>query len=320
MPCGHMCPQACHPDDRGHLAVMCSEPCMRLRPILECPEQHPCPKICGQPCGLCLVTLRHKTLDCGHVAASIPCHHFYLKTFKCPKLVQVLPPCGHAGLVPCHVAKIMETRPEEYKCDAMVSARAPCGHTTNVHCWETAQLGADHCRSPCGEDLPCGHQCGKKCGHDDGPHACTVECGRSLHCFHVCRAKCHGDDCPPCAEPCLLTCRHANNCPKKCSEDCAPCMQPCTAQCEHLEACPVPCGAPCLRLPCNERCTKLMACGHPCVSLCGEVCPGVEACRACSDNHPERLDQVVDVIMGTTLREHDPAVSPLLQLTCKHVW
>ena len=29
--CGHSCPRMCHPDDRGHSAARCMQPCPRVR-------------------------------------------------------------------------------------------------------------------------------------------------------------------------------------------------------------------------------------------------------------------------------------------------
>ncbi|CAI5945983.1 unnamed protein product, partial [Closterium sp. NIES-64] len=73
MPCGHTCPRRCHGDDRAHAKTSCPKECNRIRPLDQCPYQHPCPKQCGEDCGECKAVVKSITLPCGHKAVNVPC-------------------------------------------------------------------------------------------------------------------------------------------------------------------------------------------------------------------------------------------------------
>ncbi len=77
-------------------------------------------------------------------------------------------------------------------------------------------VGDGGCTAPCGEALPCGHVCPRRCHADDLAHvhvSCTKPCQR-LHvpCGHTCAKSC-GEACGRCerpiAEPYVLPCGHA---------------------------------------------------------------------------------------------------------------
>lgn len=231
MNCGHVCSRKCHPDDRNHTKFPCPRPCMRIRPISDCPSQHPCPLLCHQDCGKCMTDVR-VTLDTT---------------------------CNHTLTVKCH----QSLKKEEIKCSAHVKAVAPiCGHENSVTCHQKKSVEQDQklCRQKCGALLACTHQCAGICGKcaEKNTHVkCTISCTKILPCGHTCGKPCHGKDtdCPPCTQNCTQKCAHAQ-CSKKCQEVCVPCLEKCTWRCEHVGECQVPCGAPCSRLPCDKRCTK----------------------------------------------------------------
>lgn len=66
-----------------------------------------------------------------------------------------------------------------------------------------------------------------------------------------------------------------------------------------------------------------MQCGHQCPGLCGEACLGVEHCTQCALSSGQadtpQMNQVVDMVMQSTLAEHSPDESPLIRLQCGHV-
>jgi hypothetical protein len=297
LPCGHTCARRCHPDDRAHAATACRKPCMRGRAC-----GHPCDAECSAPCPPC-PTHVDATLPCGHVA-SIACWQ-----------------SGNLGEVRCIVP--------------VQRAGGACGHTLTLPCHRAGELEGhpERCSALCALPLPgCGHACEGRCGGCRGPLVlpqppalqhppCAKPCGDNLMCGHACKAACHkagGTPCAPCAAPCAVKCEHSA-CSKPCAEACAPCAEPCGWACEHGGACAMPCGAPCDRLPCDARCERTLPCGHRCPSLCGEPCPPPErCCRLCAS--PARATDTVDLIMFTSLAEHDPDESPLLALSCGHVF
>jgi hypothetical protein len=80
-------------------------------------------------------------------------------------------------------------------------------------------------------------------------------------------------------------------------------------------------------VPCDVRCTRSLACGHQCPSLCGEKCPSSEYCVDCAaagaPSTAKTRDQVVDMVMHSTLAEvdfSDPETTPILVLGCGHAF
>ena len=331
--CGHQCPRRCHPDDPNHVAAHCPRPCERLRDPSECPSGHPCPLLCGDRCGPCLVPVPSVELPCGHKAVGVPCSR--------------------------------SLRPEDLagECEAQTELAAhPCGHRITVECCRRAAIAADPSRCPakCGASLRCGHACLSMCGScltsrragmrrslntrraadeandaasaeaaELGHNPCRSLCGRPLGCGHLCESKCHAvslvvggsAECNPCARACVVECEHTR-CPLPCAKPCSPCIEPCAwSACPHgYGGCGAPCGAPCDALPCDEVCGRPLKCGHPCPAPCGERCPDpAVVCRHCAP--AEKLDAVVDLQCMTTLREHNATMDgPLVELPCGHVY
>ncbi|TLD10377.1 hypothetical protein PgNI_06085 [Pyricularia grisea] len=290
--CGHRCMAKCHSESM-HKVWNCPQPCARIRQTCT----HPCRNLCGQNCGPCLEPLDGIQLPCGHMMNKVPCYKTQdVQTLKCKTIVEKTVP--------------------------------GCNHKVRVKCSTNVESGAFHCPVPCEELLACGHGCTGDCGScttngdqnggaPNKKHAvCSAICQRpSSTCSHQCKRKCHGgDDCGPCRNKCEVRCPHSA-CGRKCSEPCTPCIEPCIWHCEHQGACPMPCAAPCERLPCNERCTKTLKCGHRCSSVCGEDCRE-GCCHQCRDKE----DSVVDYIEFKTYAEIDVNETPVVVLSCGHIF
>lgn len=232
--CGHACISKCH-SDVLHAAVKCLEPCPRS--LKGC--NHPCPKVCGDSCSECKVTIHDpdRVLPCGHMEPKLPCWQ--------------------------------SQDPSKVVCRRSVVKTVPaCGHEVQVECCSDVTAEKYKCMAPCGAVLPCGHTCKEDCNtyRANGDHGrCSQECGRNYTtCQHACTKQCHGDaPCLPCDKPCQVACSHSR-CPKKCNEPCAPCAEEhCASSCPHSQ-CTVPCAVPCNHLPCSKRCQETLACNHQC--------------------------------------------------------
>ncbi|KAF8943029.1 hypothetical protein BGZ47_005904, partial [Haplosporangium gracile] len=301
MPCGHVCPLACHPDDEAHVLVKCFEPCPRLQPGC----RHACPKHCGDKCGLCMEVVSPMALPCGHILEEPRCWQKRdpSKVTCVVKVLRKLPHCEHE--------QVMECRKDlsQAKCNVKCGKDLECGHACLRFCHECQELSSPEAKK-IGAPLPAKEI--ERTTHGK----CMVECGRSQFCGHGCKSWCHGkEDCPPCKQDCAVMCTHSK-CHRKCDVPCAACSERCIWECPHQGQCNMPCGAPCDRLPCSMRCDKNLPCGHQCPSLCGEVCPGVKYCVECKD--PEAMNMLVDLIMQQTLGEVDVNEDPLLVPSCGH--
>ena len=317
----------------------CRQPCVKQ--LSSC--GHRCQALCSQPCPPCSFQLVNKDLPCGHTLSSVKCSVWYSSArddIVCHSQVAVIFPfCQHEGLLPCLDARQLQ------------QFTGTVGTVQPVRALLTTD--EDHpawrCRKQCGgirED--CGHLCRAECGsclrhtllaqpsasaslpftavvHS---RSCNHICGRAMVCGHECSGICHKEgECPPCARPCARQCSHSK-CSRRCHEPCSACAQPCQWQhtCGVEEGgCPMPCGAACTRQPCDRRCAKLLSCGHRCVSVCGEQCPGAAFCKECAVAggtlaRSNAMQQMVDLVMQTTLAEHDIDDSPLIVLPCQHAF
>ncbi|CAO3565268.1 unnamed protein product [Mortierella alpina] len=126
MPCGHVCPLSCHPDDEKHQLVKCFQPCPRLHPLC----QHACPKHCGDACGNCLEIVAPIILPCGHVYEEPKCHQKQ-----------------NPSKIVCRV---------KVKKDLLL-----CDHKIEMECYEDATRV--QCKIVCGAALDCGHTCLRAC-------------------------------------------------------------------------------------------------------------------------------------------------------------
>ncbi|KAF8978876.1 hypothetical protein BGZ46_006063 [Entomortierella lignicola] len=299
MPCGHVCPLSCHPDDMEHRRTKCNQPCPRLRNDCD----HVCPKRCGEICGNCMQPVAPFVLPCGHI-------------YKNPR---------------CWESK----DPSKIVCRVKISQKlASCEHEHTFECH--VDISTITCNKQCGRILDCGHNCTRSCStcqkasislsQDDAPAkevprtvhgSCMTKCGRIHFCGHACDSVCHeGKRCPPCDRSCEAVCSHSR-CTLNCEVACAACCEQCTWECPHQGSCNMPCGAPCDRLPCDKRCEKILYCGHQCPSVCGEPCPTTDFCVECKD--PKIMDYIVDVVMQQSLSEIDVDEDPILVLACGHI-
>ena len=291
--CGHSCINKCHSEPL-HNAVICLEPCPRSK--VGC--DHPCPRPCGEECEqMCHVKVPNVTLLCGHIRARLECYKARdLKVVRCEKQIERhVPGCEHTIKTPCYV----DVAAEDFRCSAT-----------------------------CGEVLPCGHTCLRKCedcnvrvdrqivqrNHGE----CRSQCGRPYNnCSHRCMRQCHGEEsCPLCEAPCEVQCGHSK-CHKKCQEPCAPCAQNCSWSCPHRGRCQMPCAVPCSILPCSKRCGETLSCGHQCPSVCGEKCPPPEYCQICA---PKDIKGVmVDYILQATYEDIELDEDPIIVPSCRHL-
>jgi hypothetical protein len=208
---------------------------------------HPCPKVCGDPCPTrCQAILKDTALilPCGHLLSSPRC-------WQSQDVVSLW-------------------------CSTVIQRTVPgCNHQVKVHCSEDVTAATYRYQVECGHDRPCGHKCKSACymcnTRKDGKlmeqnHGmCPKVCGRPyLTCRHTCMAVCHdGKPCQPCHAPCEVRCSHSK-CSKVCNEPCTPCAeQDCQSSCPH-QSCSMPCAVPCNWVPCSKRCDKLLRCGHQC--------------------------------------------------------
>lgn len=298
--CGHMCKRRCHPDDREHRIQDCLEDCQRLIPGCN----HPCRRLCYQPCG-----------DC-----------------QFPITIQL--PCGHEIDTVCSKKKDYE---KGYKCREVIASGVvlDCGHIADVECWEK---GSKRCKKMCGGIRECGHTCRNlcfECTESDAGKVhtgvCKEACGRVLLCGHTCNVSpCHdADSCPPCSSTtCDAHCEHSA-CPLKCSDVCFSCCERCTwkCTCEAQLKCNLLCATPCLRVPCDTRCKEILDCGHQCPSICGERCPSKKYCPTCASENKKYTEktqnQVVDYITMRTLGElwdETEDQSSIIVLPCGHAF
>ena len=292
--CGHACINKCHSKPL-HDAVRCLERCQRVKKSCD----HPCPKVCGDPCdSKCQTEVSNVTLPCGHVRKKLACH--------------------------------LAQTPEAVQCQVLVETVVTgCNHTVKVCCYKLP-LAADHqCSASCGAALACGHDCRRSCTDcntrdEDGQISkvdhgvCKNPCGRQYTtCSHTCSQTCHGENpCRLCVEPCEVRCSHSL-CSKQCHEPCIPCVENCSWSCPHRGACRLPCAVPCDLLPCSKRCSRRLDCGHQCPSVCGEICPEVQYCHQCAGKSVKEM--MVDYIMGSSYAEVDLDESPCIIPSCGHI-
>jgi len=290
--CGHPCLNKCH-SELLHENTLCLERCNRT--FKHC--DHPCPKICGDPCLKCQVEVPGVQLPCGHTPTKLRCHQLQeIHQVKCTALM-------------------------ERKLDV-------CGHETTMKCGEDPK--AYVCRKMCGGELSCGHKCKSVCssctrrsGEGTGKTTthgpCRIVCGRNYStCPHSCKDYCHGEaKCGPCSQPCAIRCDHSV-CGKLCREPCAPCPERCSWGCKHRKHCDMPCAVPCNINPCSERCDQQLDCSHQCPSVCGETCPPAGFCQECAA--PDLLARQVDLITLEAYAEIDLDLDPIIVPKCGHFY
>ncbi|XP_039653022.1 NFX1-type zinc finger-containing protein 1 isoform X2 [Perca fluviatilis] len=294
--CGHVCSRVCHPYDPEHKKYQCLKKCQKIL----CDLGHRCTLLCHKECPeKCPVKVEKIIPQCQHTQM-VPCHRDP-QTFICKEPCQKLLPCGH----PCDSLCGEKCTSQ---CKVKVTLKLKCGHSQQDACFYKTHIEQPECRTPCEEQLKCGHPCHGNCGkcyQGRFHYPCFHHCDRLLICSHKCREPCTRD-CPPCQEPCENCCVHSK-CMKPCGQPCAPCIEPCAWQCPH-QSCSKLCYEPCDRLPCTQPCAKTLDCGHPCIGLCGDKCPS--KCRIC--NH----DEVTEIFFGT---EDEPEALFIQLEDCGHI-
>ncbi|KAF9126822.1 hypothetical protein BGW39_006326 [Mortierella sp. 14UC] len=208
LPCGHLCPRCCHPDDPQHLLVKCRETC--LRPQSEC--DHACQKLCGEDCRGCIVTVPPWKLPCGHE----------LESPKCWQL----------------------TDPAVIKCTAKVDRTlASCGHTSTVACYQITAgiLCIERCTSVRKDGRPCELMCHGSSPCDPCIEKCIVSCAHTSHSHE------RETLCKPCCLDCVWECKHRGRCTLPCAAPCdrLPCEERCDKELSCGHRCPSVCGEAC---------------------------------------------------------------------------
>ncbi|KAH3710991.1 hypothetical protein DPMN_070490 [Dreissena polymorpha] len=292
LPCGHICPRACHVVDKSHMFVTCQKPCVKINPT--CTMGHMCTRKCYQECGSCFVKIEKVIPICRHVA-KLPCHMDPFN-WKCQEACQFILSCGHSCDQTCFKCK---SKAHNQKCEKLVTRELLCGHKMVMQCQSeansqkckelvTRELLCGHkkvlqchvdiasvkCSVDCNVVHECGHPCSGKCGSCFGGkihNKCKGTCGKTLKCGHKCTFPCSEEECPPCSQKCKKTCSHNVKCKKKCSEPCDSCERKCLYQCRHGK-CENICHEKCSVMPCNYTCRKQLECTHLCRGLCGEKC------------------------------------------------
>ncbi|KNC53025.1 uncharacterized protein AMSG_09316 [Thecamonas trahens ATCC 50062] len=187
---------------------------------------------------------------------------------------------------------------------------------------------------------------------------CNELCKTLMACGHVCPLRCHVQDREHWATRCLAQCQRVprgcpdgHPCRKKCYQECGKCTEKVpvvVADCPAKHTVTVPCHKAASG---TAKCTKkvkikLERCGHlkattfarrsralrRAASLAAtrdvtrscETCLSPEYCRECIVGAGDgcapaaHADDMVDMVMCTSLVEHDPDESPLILLSCGH--
>ena len=302
LPCNHMCPNKCHPNEEVHVKIKCQEPCPRY-----CPNGHRCKKKCyecSKGCGQCEEIVEKIIPKCGH-QQQVPCY-CSPEEFVCQEPCTEVLKCGHKCKMTCG-------EPHTVECEEYITREWRCKHVATVECYITEEKYSRTCKAPCGETLLCGHVCQGTCGEcrQDRLHKqCQEKCNRTLTCGHPCISPC-AKSCPACDKKCRFQCLHGP-CDHKCYELCRPCSHKCKRTCEHQQ-CTRNCGEPCDCEPCNNPCSKKLDCGHDCMGLCGEECPDV--CRICDK---ETFNNKVPLIFGT--EDADNSELRIIRIDCGHMF
>ncbi|XP_076454226.1 NFX1-type zinc finger-containing protein 1-like [Babylonia areolata] len=257
--CGHMQMMQCWKDPKYFVGI-CREKCEKL---MECEYQHPCPKLCYEYCGQCLMYVEKKIPKCGHMQMmqcwqdpkDFPCREKCEKLMKC----EYQHPCTKLCYEDCG------------KCLMYVEKKIPkCGHMQMTQCWKDPKSFT--CREECQEMLPCGHKCEEECGQ---AHS------------HRCRSGEKVEVTRPCGHKGTVVCANKT-------------WEPCDARCHQLLACGHRCEGACfdchggrLHQPCKLKCTKVLVCGHkcqgvcsicpPCISKCENWCPHGQCRKRCGE-------------------------------------
>ena len=262
--CDHMIKIECHKDPTS---TICQDRCTRKLPC-----EHPCSKLCSEPClvsgELCRMKVVRTLPECGH-EKQLECHQDPCKEL-CDRICVKKLSCGHECRKPCHPS----WEQCETKCRAKVRKTiTKCGHTVRLPCHLDPDSGP-YCQQQCTKQLECGHVCKEKCGRP-----CTTQCKETsnvqkmLPCTHVAReVECYKDPKDVvCGEQCTnrLTCGH--DCKNMCGE--------CTHNGGQI-------GGELILSRCKEVCRQHLLCGHQCQSKCRDCYGGRlhQPCRARVEN------------------------------------
>ncbi|GAA5992370.1 hypothetical protein JCM10908_000450 [Rhodotorula pacifica] len=231
LPCGHRCPQVCHPIDAQHRHVQCVAPC---EVVLDC--GHPCSGICSESHPKCQFKIPRVQLVCGHVQKNVECWRTKQSMqLKCTETeVKELPcvlSCAHGTCRGrCSNCKALQRKGDAFGHVQHAHEKIKaCGHICKGSCFEHVKTGSCEAR--------CNDWCTRSCSHGTCKDAKTK---------HAC-----SDPCPSCLQPCD-------------TPDCKlPCASPCNVVPKEV-ACSArlpKCGCPCPSLK-NEPCGRQVCPKH----------------------------------------------------------
>ena len=283
--CGHRCELKCHVYDTDHEKYLCEKPCIR-----RCPNDHPCPKICHEGCGDCLISVIRTMPECGH-EQTMSCFQD-IHTWKC------IAPCGkmckngHLCKQLCHEFCGMCLIP-------VVKTMPGCGHEQTMPCHQYPS--GWNCRAPCKKKCNDGHPCEKLCHEYCGK--CLIKVTKIMpKCGHEQTMLCFQDPSGwNCKAMCERKCRREHPCEKRCFEDCnrlcAVEVVKTLPRCGHKHA--MACSMHRTNWKCQEDCERICKNGHKCGKRC------YEDCRQCDVVVQRRLtkcghDQMMPCYMDET--------------------
>ncbi|XP_046560626.1 NFX1-type zinc finger-containing protein 1-like isoform X1 [Haliotis rubra] len=319
--CGHVCSKYCHPYDPEHKEYLCMRSCTQIL----CSKGHPCPRLCHEKCGPCVVPVQKIIPSCGHEQI-VPCFQ-NPKTFSCMNDCEKLCSKGHTCPRPCHENC-------EPCAEPVLKIIPSCGHEQMVPCSQDPITFSckNNCEKTCRNGHPCPQPCHEKCGPCVVPvqkiipscgHEQIVPCFQDPHDFS-CRGNCETD--LDCGHRCGEACGKAHQCRATIKK---------TFRCGHVEEvlcinkdtveCWVRCGEKLdcghicdgncnrchegrLHVPCQKMCKEILICGHECGAKCSHCPP----CRmACENRCPhERCTKFCGEIC-------DPCIAPC-EWKCEH--
>ncbi|ORZ38243.1 hypothetical protein BCR44DRAFT_23688 [Catenaria anguillulae PL171] len=207
--CTHKCSLPCHPGPCSPCAKIVTVSCAggHVKRQATCGSEAAKAQV---PC----VAKCNKVLNCGKHTCERTCHAVDEDddgdsdlAHKCTVEVLVPCQCGRSDPQPFHCG----SEPAARKCNTPCDLTFPCGHTCTSTCCPLSP--ADHVLCPLSPELlntcPCGKSTLNRTScHDPTSTSCGKSCGQPLPCGHPCSRKCHSDlDNHRCTSTMQATCR-----------------------------------------------------------------------------------------------------------------
>ena len=250
---------------------------------LNCDYPLKCNHMCRRSCHI--IDKTHEFYKCFKPCTKINrCGHkcqkkCFQECFPCLAVVDKrIPMCGHIASIACYI------NPVKWNCFFQCNAKLPCGHECGLKCGD-CNLSKEHrkwCERKTKKRWPCGHVVKTECWKNPKDVLCPEPCTTKLNCQHVCLGTCgeclQGKLHRSCRKTCnkILPCGHS--CSFPCSEICPPCSKACDWVCSHGLKCKNKCSQECHR--CVEDCA--VKCRHKkCTNECFEECENFKCDEPC---------------------------------------